>query len=273
MRRRQPRQSTQGRIVINKVGRSLGPWDEKPLSDADEDYDSDDGFVVADSETDTDADQDQDQSSTEESVFEQMSGGEESEVLDDGDYDVVQQSSMVVGTMTSDDEATPQKDPEKDMRRQAINLMNGSDDGSDSDLPTLETTFRTPRKRRLVRRRAVDSDADTPTRRSNTRLSDSEDNVSGTPTQTTWLLSRAVRETQRRTEKTETKTRMKMMMKTKMTCTSPRPETRFSTMRPRAGEKAEQAKGRRGKPRPVRGGPKRATTTRRVAVQLVRHQD
>lgn len=183
MRRRQPRQSTQGIIVINKVGRSLGPWDEKPLSDVDEDYDSDDGFVVADTETDTDADQDQDQSSTEDSVFEQMSDGGESEVLDDGDYDVVQQSSMVVGTMTSDDEATPQKDSEKDMRRQAINLMNGSDDGSDSDLPTLETTFRTPKKRRLVRRRAIDSDADTPTRRSNTRGSDDEDDVSGTPTQ------------------------------------------------------------------------------------------
>ncbi|KAI4600374.1 hypothetical protein KJ359_000728 [Pestalotiopsis sp. 9143b] len=183
MRRRQPRQSTQGRIVINKVGRSLGPWDEKSLSDADEDYDSDDGFVVADSETDTDADQDQDQSSTEDSVFEQMSDGEESEVLDDGDYDVVQQSSMVVGFMPSDDEATPQKNSE-DIGRQTINLMNGSDDGSDSDLPTLETTFRTPRKRRLVRRQAVDSDADTPTRRSNTWGSDNEDDVSSTPTQT-----------------------------------------------------------------------------------------
>lgn len=72
------------RVVLNRVGMRLGPGDDRPASDNDEDYDSDGGFVVADDEVEQEMEEDssgwEEESQTE---FEDEQVDEDVEVADD----------------------------------------------------------------------------------------------------------------------------------------------------------------------------------------------
>ncbi|ETS79496.1 hypothetical protein PFICI_09349 [Pestalotiopsis fici W106-1] len=159
--RRRRRRQTHGRMIVNKVGERLLPRDDGPASDDDDSYATDSSFIVRDSDMGTD--QDGESSQDEDDPFEPSSDAE-SDVILDGDFDVQQQASMVVGTMESEGETTPRTAAKRDERRRPLTLFGDSDKDSDNEFPSVAAMFRTPQRPRAPRVRVADeSHVHTPT--------------------------------------------------------------------------------------------------------------
>ncbi|KAF7539947.1 hypothetical protein G7054_g1742 [Neopestalotiopsis clavispora] len=160
--RRRRRRDTQGRMIVNKVGERLLPSDDRPASDYDDSYATDDSFIVPDAETDAEQ---EDASSLEENDPFGPSSDAESDVILDGDFDAEQQESRVIGTMESEGELTPRSAARRDERRQPLTRFGDNDGDSDNEFPSVAAMFRTPQRIRASRSRAVnDGDVRKPTR-------------------------------------------------------------------------------------------------------------